>query len=154
MHDINPSAIYYVLSIFVLIGGLFVKWLAGRDQEQETRFDAKIKASSDALKLELKAETDARLAAEKVLEDAKKTFDLRITAMKGENNTQFLRLAHVEREYISRADHAAFRGELIAAMKDISSNVSHSLDGFRASMEKLVERINEAEKASIVRRAS
>ncbi len=128
MGQINPSAIYYILSAGALVGGLFVKWLAARDKDQEERFNAKLTIITDA---------------HDKLED---TLNLRLAAMKAENRDAGTALASIQRDYISRSDHQEFRSELLAAVKDIGAQVAHSLDGFRLSMEKLVDRVSEVER--------
>ncbi len=124
----DPQKIYYMLASISLIGGAFLAYLAKRDRDQEHRFNEKLKQLSLLVD---KAETKS---------------DSRINAAKEEMKEVANRLAHVEREYISRGDHAMFRSELLGVLKDMGNQLNHTLDGFRASMEKLVDRINEVER--------
>ncbi len=111
---------YYVLAIFSMIGGAFVKWLSDKDKAQEKRFDEKLEAAS-----------------KKAKED-KDVFDLRLAAIKAEHKETAVKLAHMERDYVSRADHAEFRKELMEAVKELSNLI-------RGSIDKLVDRINTVE---------
>lgn len=128
MDNLNPSTIYYVLGSAIAVGGLVTRALAKRDKEQEERFDAKLLIVA---------------TAHNKLEE---TLNLRLAAMKTEQKDTDRRLAQVEREYISRADHAEFRHELMSAVKEIGASVTHSLDGFRATVEKVMERQNKLER--------
>lgn len=128
MENANPSTVYYVLGSIAIVGGFVARWLSARDKDQETRFDSKLLLATNAHK------------------ELKDNLDVRIAAMKVEIKEASLRLALVERDYISRADHAQFRSELMAAVKEIGSQVTHSLDGFRSTVDKVIERVNDVER--------
>jgi len=83
------------------------------------------------------------------LDEAKKNFNERMAGLKSSENSDVkeleVRLAKVEREYISRGDHAEFRAELLEAVKEIRSELRIGFDGMGARVEKLVERIVKVE---------
>jgi hypothetical protein len=112
----DAQNLYYILGIVSLVGGGLAAYLARRDSEQEKRFNDKLDTLKDA---------------NEKLEHMHKESDAR--------------LANVEREYISRGDHALFRNELMTALKDMSSQLNHTLDGFRLSMEKVLDRVQRVE---------
>ena len=67
---LNPAAVYYILGSAMAVGGLFVRWLAARDKDQEDRFDAKIKAAvktADDLKDQHTIDVTAIKATQKLL---------------------------------------------------------------------------------------
>ncbi len=125
--EVTPSGFSAGVAAVGLVGGGLVRWLVDRDKDQEERFNEKLRLQRDAHD-KLESQLNARLASSK---EEKKDLDRRLAA--------------IERDYISRVDHAEFKAELMGAVKDIGAQVSHSLDGFRGSMEKLVERINRVE---------
>lgn len=69
---LNPATIYYLLGSAIAVGGLFVKWLSGRDREQEERFNAKlltIATAHNKLEEKLIADIGALKATQKLLFD-------------------------------------------------------------------------------------
>lgn len=58
------------------------------------------------------------------------------------------RLSEVERSYISRAEHAEFRAEMMAAVRDIGAKIESSLNGLSHRIETLVERMAKVEAAN------
>ena len=59
------------------------------------------------------------------------------------------RLAKVEREHITRADHAEFRSELLTAVRDVGERVGRSMDKLsneiREDMRAIHKRVSEME---------
>lgn len=58
------------------------------------------------------------------------------------------RLSEVERSYISRAEHAEFRVEIMALVRDVGSKVENSINGLSHRIETLVERMAKVEAGS------
>ena len=66
----SAATIYYILGSVMLIGGLFVKWLAARDKDQEERFNARVLVVATAhnkLEGDLNAHIITAKTAERVL---------------------------------------------------------------------------------------
>lgn len=127
MDSISPSAAYYTIGAAIAIGSVLTKWLSGRDKEQELRFNERLVVIT--------------LAHNKLEE----VINLRLAAMKLEAKEASAILSGIERSYITRVEHAEFKAELMAAVRDVGAQVTHSLDGFRTSIEKLIDRVSAVE---------
>ena len=113
---ITPEWIAAVVAVATLLGGAITGWLRSVDARQERELEK--------IESQFKARLDSHSSTAKELER---------------------RVAEVERSYISRADHAEFRNELMAAVREIGSQVSKSLDGFGTRFEHLGDRIARVE---------
>lgn len=120
---LTPSWAAVIITLVSLICGALAAWLRHIDKGQETRIGL----------------------LEKAIEKLGIETNLRLTSQHGAHSIEQkaieARLALIERTYISRSDHAEFRAELLAAVKEVGTTVAHSIDGLRADMMDLVKRV-------------
>jgi len=120
---LTPAWAAVIITLVSLVCGALAAWLRLIDKGQETRIgllEKSVEKMGIEMNLRLTGQHEAHSIEEKAIE---------------------ARLAIIERTYISRADHAEFRAELLAAVKEVGSAVSRSIDGLHADMMDLVKRV-------------
>lgn len=124
----NPTVILeaagVALTALALIGAVVAWWLDRADKRQELDLDEVRKAHDKDV-----AALTTRLNA---LHDDQKALNKEFDG----------RLARIEREYVSRADHAEYRAELLKTMHDIGDGIKASLDGLGARFEKQADALS------------
>lgn len=69
----------------------------------------------------------------------------KIDDLKAQLEKEDRRLSDIEKSYINRVDHAEFRNEIMAAIRDIGNKIDASINGLSHRIETLVERIAKVE---------
>ena len=120
---LTPAWAAVIITVVSLVCGALAAWLRLIDKGQETRIGL-LEKSLERLGIEtnlrLTGQHEAHSMEEKSIES---------------------RLAVVERTYISRSDHAEFRAELLAAVKEVGATVAHAIEGLREDTMELVRRV-------------
>lgn len=128
------EAVGGICALLAIIGSAFGVYLAVVDRRQASEMAAiKDGAAADtkAAKESLQRDVDA---AHDALRDLKDEHVKRLDAHAAARAALEDRLRIVEREYVTRADHAQFRAELVAALDKVGDRVAGSMDKLRADL--------------------
>lgn len=122
------------MGVLVVLGGIVGWYLNLVDRRQAAEITGvkdgaagELKAAKESLQKDLDAAHDHLRAAEASIA---KRLDAHASA-RADLET---RLRTVEREYVTRADHAQFRAELVAALEKVGDRVAGSMDKLRTDL--------------------
>lgn len=117
------NAVGGICAVIALFGGIATFFLALKDRNQALEIDA--------VKTGAAAETKA---VKESFEKELNGLGERLNAHSHARGELEARLRVVEREYVTRADHAQFRAELVAALDKVGDRVAGSMDKLRADL--------------------
>lgn len=122
----SPNGIACLLGVITLVGGGFVaygKVVIGRQDEKRGELGRGLGEKLTSVGLT-------------VVDLANKIHDLEANS------------AAIEKNYLSRAEHAEYRAEMLAALKDIREAVRQSSETIRADIKEIGERVAKVEARS------